>query len=430
MDSLRDFILNSLQYITRGNTLPGGIDSLLILVLILLIVVAFDLIGTLIARRLLPRVTSRMAIFRVSGKSMDRRIAMKMVRICSVAIFKTLFPLVLPPASMPWLPTVVSVLCSIYQTVLVVQLISLLLGISRSYMLTHESTRNHPLVNITQVLKLIVYCIGGIIIVSLLFRISVSSILTSLAAASAVLMLIFKDTILGFVAGIQLSSNDMVRVGDWITMNKYGVDGDVIDITLNTVKVRNFDMTVTTIPPYQMIADSFQNWRGMQEAGARRVKREIILDAQMIRTVDEDWVNCIRETDLDKEILERALKAENIGGDFGRVTVGKGDKFPKTNAGVYRRYIYEYLKSLDSVNSNFTLIVRLQPYSANGVPIELYFFANTTIWTEYESIQSNLMEYFIAIAGRFGLRLYQRVTNTELRPGEVLTTENSTEASN
>lgn len=419
MESLRSFVTSSIQTLTKGSPLDGFLESLIILAFVLLIVFLMDLLGTVIVRHILPKLTTRIRIFRSSGAHMDHKIALKIVRICTVQVFKSLFPLVLLPDAYPWVLVLVQSLCRIYQTLLIAQLIGLLLDLSRRHLLSREATRNHPFINVTQVVKILVYCVAMIVVVSILFSIRVKDVFTSLAAASAVLMLIFKDTILGFVAGIQLLSNDMVRVGDWITMNKYGADGDVVDITLNTVKVRNFDKTITTIPPYALLSESFQNWRGMEESGGRRIKKEIILDAQTVVPVDEEWKELIRHRGLHPESLEAALRDRNIDADFGTSSLPLEQPYVMTNSGVYRRYIYEYLKACSAVHPHFPCIIRQLPVTANGVPVQLYFFSSTTTWTEYESIQSNLTEYFISIVPLFGLKIYQRLTNKDSSSREL-----------
>lgn len=408
MEHLRELIASLLHKIDARVALSAWTESALILLIVLTVVVLFELLSRLIVRQILPRIAGRIRFLRGTRLSTDHQLVLKVVRFCAVSIFKGLFPLVLPPQVAPWLHTLVTALCSIYQTILVAGVIGLALDICRSHLLSREATRNHPLVNITQAIKVVVYCVGAIVVISILFSVEVSKILTSLAAASAVLMLIFKDTILGFVAGIQLSSNDMVRVGDWITMDKYGADGDVIDITLNTVKVRNFDNTITTIPPYAMVSDSFQNWRAMQTSGGRRVKRSVVLDVSTIKPLSADWKPNATLPEIVPEVLAEALKERNIDADFGPAVCPPQTYIP-TNAGVYRRYIYAYLKQCTAVHETFVCIVRQQPMTEKGMPIELYFFTRTTEWLKYESIQSNLMEYFVSIAPAFGLKIHQRV---------------------
>ena len=247
--------------------------------------------------------------------------------------------------------------------------------------------KNHPLKSVYQMLKIVVVCIALIIIVSVLIGKNPGYILTALGASAAVLMLVFKDMILGFVAGVQLSANDMLRPGDWISMPKYGADGDVIEVTLTTVKVQNWDKTITTIPPYALISDSFQNWRGMKESGGRRVKRSVYIDMRSIAFCTEEQM---------AEFSERGW----LDG------VEREDKFV-VNLHIFRNYLENYLRQHHRVNQNMIIMVRqLQP-TAQGLPLELYFFSDGTDWVPYEHLQSEIFEHVFAVLPTFGLRVFQ-----------------------
>ena len=250
-----------------------------------------------------------------------------------------------------------------------------------------DRLKNHPIKGIYQMLKIVVICVALIIVVSILINKNPGYILTALGASAAVLMLVFKDTIMGLVAGVQLSANDMLRPGDWITMPKYGADGDVEEVTLTTVKVRNWDKTITTIPPYALVSDSFQNWRGMQESGGRRVKRSVYIDMRSISFCSD----------------EQMAEFERRGWLEG---VEREDKFV-VNLHVFRNYLEEYLQHHPRVNSGMTIMVRqLQP-TAQGLPLELYFFSDGTEWVPYEHLQSEIFEHVFAVMPTFGLRVFQ-----------------------
>lgn len=250
-----------------------------------------------------------------------------------------------------------------------------------------DRLKNHPIKGIYQMLKIVVICVALIIVVSILINKNPGYILTALGASAAVLMLVFKDTIMGLVAGVQLSANDMLRPGDWITMPKYGADGDVEEVTLTTVKVRNWDKTITTIPPYALVSDSFQNWRGMQESGGRRVKRSVYIDMRSISFCTE----------------EQMAEFERRGWLEG---VEREDKFV-VNLHVFRNYLEDYLQHHPRVNSGMTIMVRqLQP-TAQGLPLELYFFSDGTEWVPYEHLQSEIFEHVFAVMPTFGLRVFQ-----------------------
>ena len=250
-----------------------------------------------------------------------------------------------------------------------------------------DRLKNHPIKGIYQMLKIVVICVALIIVVSILINKNPGYILTALGASAAVLMLVFKDTIMGLVAGVQLSANDMLRPGDWITMPKYGADGDVEEVTLTTVKVRNWDKTITTIPPYALVSDSFQNWRGMQESGGRRVKRSVYIDMRSISFCTD----------------EQMAEFERRGWLEG---VEREDKFV-VNLHVFRNYLEDYLQHHPRVNSGMTIMVRqLQP-TAQGLPLELYFFSDGTEWVPYEHLQSEIFEHVFAVMPTFGLRVFQ-----------------------
>ena len=250
-----------------------------------------------------------------------------------------------------------------------------------------DSLRNHPLKGVYQMLKIVVVCIALIIIVSVLIGKNPGYILTALGASAAVLMLVFKDMILGLVAGVQLSANDMLRPGDWISMPKYGADGDVVEVTLTTVKVQNWDKTITTIPPYALISDSFQNWRGMRESGGRRVKRSVYIDMRSITFCTDEQM---------AEFSERGW----LEG------VEREDKFV-VNLHIFRNYLENYLRQHHRVNQKLMIMVRqLQP-TAQGLPLELYFFSDGTDWVPYEHLQSEIFEHVFAVLPTFGLRVFQ-----------------------
>lgn len=276
---------------------------------------------------------------------------------------------------------------TIYLVVVMAKLLCSLL--SSFYELSNRKNqlRNQSLKGVYQMLKIVVVCIALIIIVSLLIGKNPSYILTALGASAAVLMLVFKDMILGLVAGVQLSANDMLRPGDWIEMPKYGADGDVLEVTLTTVKVQNWDKTITTIPPYALVSDSFKNWRGMKESGGRRVKRSIYIDMRSISFCT----------------AEQLAHFEQKGWLQG---VDREDQFV-VNLHIFRNYLESYLRTHHRVNQQMTIMVRqLQP-TAQGLPLELYFFSDGTDWIPYEHLQSEIFEHVFAVLPTFGLRVFQ-----------------------
>ena len=252
-----------------------------------------------------------------------------------------------------------------------------------------QVNKNRPIKGFMQVHQVLLFFIGGIVIIAILIGKSPASLFAGLGASAAILMLVFKDTILGFVAGIQLSANDMLRPGDWITVPGSNANGIVQEITLNTVKIQNFDNTISTIPPYTLVSASFQNWRGMVESGGRRVMKSIFLDLNTIKFCTPDMLNTFR-----KEIPLLADYKPDEG-----VT--------PTNSQMFRVYVEKYLTSLPVVNTDLDLIISQLQSTEYGVPIQIYFFSRNKIWKEYERIQSDIFDHFFAMIPKFELKVYQ-----------------------
>lgn len=271
-----------------------------------------------------------------------------------------------------------------------------------------EQFRDRPLKGLLQTLQVILWLVGGIVIVGELIGRDPLSLLAGLGASAAILMLVFKDSIMGFVSGVQLSANDMLKVGDWIAMPKYGADGTVMEVTLNTVKVRNWDNTITTIPPYLLVSDSFQNWRGMRESGGRRVKRSINIDMTSVKFCTPEMLEKYRKIQLLKayvEQTERVVREYNEERGIDNSILVNGRR--QTNLGVFRAYLTAYLKSLPTVNQEMTCMVRqLQP-TDHGIPMELYFFCAIKDWVPYEGVQADVFDHVLAIIPEFDLQVFQ-----------------------
>ena len=258
-----------------------------------------------------------------------------------------------------------------------------------------------PIKGYVQIGKIITYLVGGIAMISVLIGQSPLTLLAGLGAMSAVIMLIFKDSILGFVAGVQLSSNKMLHIGDWITMPKFNTDGTVFDISLATVKVRNFDNSVSCIPTYTLVSDSFQNWRSMGEAGGRRMKRSVLIDVGTIRFTDN--------------VMLENLKLKNIAIN-NQSAVDVND----TNLGLFRVYILNYLRNISNLNQDASLMVRTLQPTENGLPIELYAFYIPPDWAEFEDFQARLFEHIFSILPEFGLKAFQRPSGRDVQMSSVL----------
>ena len=246
-------------------------------------------------------------------------------------------------------------------------------------------------------------------------------VFAGLVASAAILMLVFKDTLLGFVAGIQLSANDMLRPGDWITMEKYGANGTVIEVTLNAVKVKNFDNTITTIPPYALVSDAFQNWRGMSESPGRRIKRSINIDMNSVSFCTPEMLTKFRKISLLTDYIDEKEKELNAYNEAHRIDDSiRVNGRRQTNIGVFRAYLVNYLKSLPEVSKELTCMVRqLQP-TETGIPIELYFFSSVKDWVPYEGIQSDVFDHVLAVIPEFGLSVFQNVSGSDLRSLKIV----------
>lgn len=285
--------------------------------------------------------------------------------------------------------------CLIYLDIVTILLIGTFLNSLYNISSEHEKLKNRPLKGIYQMIKLITITIGIIILISILMDQDPTSILAGLGASAAVLMLIFKDSILGLVAGVQLSANDMLRPGDWITMTKYGADGYVIEVSLTTVKVQNFDKTITTIPPYALVSDSFQNWRGMRETGGRRIKRSINIDMNTVHFCTPEEIQSF----IDKGLIDKKT-------DINEKTV---------NLAIFRNYILNYLNNHPKVNKDLMIMVRQMQPASEGMPLEIYCFSDTPDWIPYEALQSEIFEHVMAMVQEFNLRIFQRPAGTDFK---------------
>lgn len=280
-------------------------------------------------------------------------------------------------------------ICAVYIITAVLLTINGMLLVMLDVYNAKDTQKNRPMKGFVQVLQVLLFFVGGIVIVSVLIDKSPMTLFAGLGASAAVLMLVFKDSILGFVAGVQLSANDMLRIGDWIALPNGVANGTVEEITLNTVKIRNWDKTISTVPPYTLVNNSFQNWRGMQESGGRRVKKNIYLDMTTLKFCTPDLLDTIRK--------EVPLMAD--------YQPAEGET--PTNAQVYRIYIERYLCSLPVVNQDMDLILSQLEPTTYGVPIQVYFFSRNKVWKEYERIQSDIFDHLLVMVQKFDLKLYQ-----------------------
>lgn len=384
--------------------------------IILVIILAIAFLGDAICKHvILTTVTRLVKKTKATWDDVvfDRKVMIYLSHLVAPIILYILLPLAISNAG---LLTFILRICMIYIIAVFLKFISALLSALYHVYSEREQFRDRPLKGLLQTVQVILFFIGGIIIVSILIDKLPMVLLTGLGASAAVLMLVFKDSIMGFVSGIQLSANNMLKVGDWIEMPKYGADGTVIEVTLNTVKVRNWDNTITTIPPYALVSDSFQNWRGMQESGGRRIKRSIRIDMNSVKFCTPEMLAKYRKIRLLKDYIEETEKVvEEYNKEHGIDNSVLVNGRRQTNLGVFRAYLTNYLRSLPAVNQDLTCMVRqLQP-TEQGIPLELYFFSSIKAWIPYEGVQADVFDHVLAIIPEFDLHVFQNPTGEDFR---------------
>jgi len=302
-----------------------------------------------------------------------------------------------------------------YMILMSTMALTALLGAANTIYSRLPVAKTRPLKGFVQLLQIVVWVVGAVLIVAVVMDRSPLLLLSGFGAMTAILLLVFKDTILSLVASVQLTAQDMVRVGDWVEMPQFGADGDVVDVQLHTVKIQNWDKTITTIPTHRLISDSFKNWRGMSESGARRIKRAIDLDVSSIRFQRPDEIEHFKRFALLKDYIAAKEKElndynANLGAEFEDAV----NQRRLTNVGTFRAYAFNYLRNHPRIHKSMTLMVRQLAPGPEGLPLEIYCFTNTTVWTEYEDIQADIFDHLLAVVSEFGLRLYQKPAGSDL----------------
>lgn len=334
-------------------------------------------------------------------------------RLLPLGILLNLIPFIF--IEFPYIIEIIQTIINVYFVILFVLIIRSFLKTSRNYLEENEKYGDKPLQSYVQILMIFAWGVGIFWIIQLLTGYSVKSLAT-LGAASAMVLLIFKDTILGFVASIQVSVNDIVRIGDWITFEKFGADGDVIEINLATVRVQNWDKTFTTIPTYSLISDSFQNWRGMNESGGRRIKRSIYIKQSSIKFLSPEDIERFKKIELVKPYIEhrqRDIEKYNTSKSIDREIQINGRN--QTNLGVFRHYIDVFLDNNSAINKDLALMVRHLAPTEKGIPLELYCFSNDKRWANYEHIQADIFEHLLAAIPYFDLEIFESPTGKDIK---------------
>jgi len=296
----------------------------------------------------------------------------------------------------------------IYIVLLAVWTVRSLLRAFKSFLKTVDSLKDKPIESFVQVILIFIWFVAVLNIFSIITGKEIATFLTAMGALSAVILLIFKDTILGFVASIQLSTNDLIRIGDWITMEQYGADGDVVEINLNSVKIQNFDKTITTIPTYKLISDSFKNWRGMSESNGRRIKRSLLIKGSSIKFMSGDELRELKKIKLIQnfiELKEKEIEDHNSNLNVEKSVLTNGRNL--TNLGLFRNYIEIYLDDIAVINSEMTVMCRQLSPSPHGLPLEIYAFSKNKEWKDYEHIMSDIFDHLLASLNTFQLELFE-----------------------
>jgi miniconductance mechanosensitive channel len=316
----------------------------------------------------------------------------------------------------PYVENLIEKGLQVFGIILTLWIVRSILGTFKDYFKTLPRFNDKPIDSYIQVFMIFAWIIGTLSAFAIITGIEFIKFVTTIGTASAIIILVFRDTILGFVASIQVSVNDMVRIGDWVTFEKYGADGDVIEINLSTVKVQNFDLTITTIPTYALISDSFKNWRGMQNSGGRRIKRALSIKLDSISYLTSNEVDKLKEIELISSYLESRqadINSFNENNEINKAALINGRNL--TNIGVFRKYMQTYIENHSGVNKDMMIMVRQLPPGAHGIPIEMYAFSSDKRWKNYEYIMADIFDHLIAAVPYFNLELYELPSNSSFK---------------
>lgn len=415
MNILKNWLARFFETIGIESGVGNYLNDFLILIFLILIALAIDFVANKIILGVFKRIAKK-------TKSdwddllLDRKILNKAIHIIPAIFLYITLPLLFPEDS-GWF-IITKKLVIIYMIAISIRFINSMLTLGNDLYQRRKSGKS--IRGFVQVVQVIIIFIGVIIIIGELINQSPAKLFAGLGASAAILSLVFKDTLMGFVAGIQLTANDMLRPGDWITMPKYQADGDVIDVTLNAVKVRNFDNTIVTIPPYALVSDSFQNWRGMSDSPGRRIKRSISIDMNSVKFCTPEMLEKFRKINLITDYIdqkEKELHEYNEEHKIDNTIIVNGRR--QTNLGIFRAYIESYLKHHPNVSKELTCMVRqLQP-TETGIPLELYVFSSEKRWVLYENIQSDIFDHILAVVPEFELQAFQAISGADIRQLKV-----------
>lgn len=409
LDILRNWIVNQGLDLSAADLLARGVIFTLIIIL--------SLIAYLLAKHFILKGLT--AIISRTTTQWDDVLLRKKVfnRLAHLAPAIVIYLFIaIPLVDYDWIISLINEVILIYMIVMGILALDAFLNASLAIYETYDISNKIPIKGFIQVFKIVIYFTSGVFIIAILLDKTPIYLFSSLGALTAVLMFIFKDAILGFVAGIQLTANQMVANGDWIEMPKYGADGDIIEIALTTVKVQNWDKTITTIPTYALITESFKNWRGMSESGGRRIKRSISLDMNTIQFCTEEMLDRFSKIQYISSYIEKQkidLQTYNQVEQVDDSSLVNGRRM--TNVGTFRAYVEAYLKNHPKINHEMTFLVRQLAPTEHGLPIEIYVFSKDKAWANYEGIQANIFDHILAVIPEFDLQVFQDPSGRDFR---------------
>ena len=391
--------------------------SLIAQIIAIALVILAAVFTLIVAKFLLARFINKL-ISKTSSSVDDvlvrRNLFNRIALFAPVIVIYKLTPIAL--ADFPDVSKLILTACLIYAVTILVLIVDSLINSVVEIYYRYSRYRHLPIKSLSQVCKLLTYLVATIFIVSLIIGESPLKLFAGLGAMAAVLMFVFKDPILGFVAGIQLSSNKMVRIGDWIEIPQHNADGDILEIGLTTVKVKNFDNTITTVPTQSLINDSFKNWRGMQESEGRRIKRSIFIDINSIGFCSEERLKRFAKIQYITEYLknkQHEFQVHNQNHKLDLSSLANGRRL--TNVGTFRAYIKAYLVAHTEINQELTVLVRQLAPNQNGLPIQIYAFSREKNWAKYEAIQADIFDHLLAVAKEFDLRVFQQPSGNDFK---------------
>lgn len=408
VSSMQSFIMDILDNLGLPDRLQNPLYYVILSVFVIMICAALEIFCRWVILSLFFRITknSKRLIFPLLKK---HRLLSRIIHLISpfvISVFSSAFD-----KAESW----VSHLVTIYVIILLISILDAAFSIIDDVYRTHEVSKKRPIKSVLQVIEIIIVIVFVIVIVSSWIHESPIVLLSGIGAFTAVISIIFKDSILGFVAGIQLTTDDMIRIGDWIEMPRFTVDGIVTDISLISVKVENFDNTTTSVPAYALVSDSFKNWRSMKLSGSRRIKRAIYIDMSSITFCSEEMLEAFSKIEyLKSYINEKQKEFERNRSKQGPDVSSVSRRQKLTNIGVFRIYLERYLSNIPKIREDMTILVRQLPAENRGLPMEICAFTSETDWIPYENVQSDIFDHIYAIAPAFGLRLFQEPTGYDM----------------